>query len=218
MRARIPALCALLLAAGLVPGAAAQGQEKAQTLELSLDDAVERALDANVDIAVSRYDPEIAAQSVISAEGFYDPFLFSNVSHRSTDTKGTNFFSGGDAVNTKSDVWNFGAALPVKTGGQIDVTWNNNRRDTNNVFTTFNPIYTAFISFNVTQPLLRNFKIDAPRRQLRLSKINRQISDIQFRQGVINAVATTKLFYYDLIYAISNLNAADVVQLSGYYY
>ena len=209
MRARIPALCALLLALGLAPGATARGQEEQPTLRLSLDEAVERALDANVDIAVSRFDPEIAAQSVISAEGFYDPFLFANVSHESTDTKGTNFFSGGDAVNTKTDVWNFGAAVPVKTGGQLDVTWNNRRSDTNNIFTSFNPTYRAFVSLNVTQPLLRNFKIDGPRRQLKLSKINRRISDIQFRQGVINAVATTKLYYYDLIYAIDNLQAAN---------
>jgi outer membrane protein len=112
-------------------------------------------------------------------------------------------------INTKTQVWNFGASLPVKTGGQFDVTWNNNRRDSNNIFTSFNPIYNAFLSIEVTQPLLRNLKIDAPRRQLKLSKINRQISDIQFRQSVINTVATTKLYYYDLIYAIDNLRAAN---------
>ena len=61
----------------------------------------------------------------------------------------------------------------------------------------------------MTQPLFKNFKIDAPRRQLRLSKINRNISDIAFRQGVINAVATTKLVYYDLVYSIKNLEAAQ---------
>ena len=208
MRARIPALCALLLAVGLVPGAAAQEHE-GPTLELSLDDAVEQALEGNIDIAVSRYDPEIAAQGVISAEGFYDPFLFANVDHDSTDTKGTNFFSGGDIVNTKRQLWNIGAAIPVKTGGQFDIAWNNRRSDTNNSFTIFNPIYATGISVGVTQPLLKNFKIDAPRRQLRLSKINRNISDIAFRQGVINAVATTKLVYYDLIYAINNLEAAQ---------
>jgi outer membrane protein len=208
MRARIPALCALLLAVGLVPGAAAQEHE-GPTLELSLDDAVEQALEGNIDIAVSRYDPEIAAQSVISAEGFYDPFLFANVDHDSTDTKGTNFFSGGDVVNTKRQLWNIGASIPVKTGGQFDIAWRNRKSDTTNSFTTFNPIYATGISFGVTQPLLKNFKIDAPRRQLRLSKINRNISDIAFRQGVINAVATTKLVYYDLVYAIKNLEAAQ---------
>jgi outer membrane protein len=209
MRARIPAPCTLLLALGLVPGAPAQSQDEPKTLSLSLDEAVERALENNVDIAVERFNPEIAAQSVVSAEGYYDPFLFSNLQHSSTDTKGTSSLSGGDVINTKTQVWNFGAGLPVKTGAQLDITWNNNRRDSNNIFTSFNPIYNSFLSLSVTQPLLRNFKIDTPRRQLRLSKINREISDIDFRQSVINTVATTKLYYYDLIYAIDNLRAAN---------
>jgi outer membrane protein len=209
MRARIPAPCALLLALGLVPGAWAQNQDESTTLELSLDEAVERALDNNVDIAVERFNPEIAAQSVLSAEGYYDPFVFSNLEHSSTDTKGTSSLSGGEVINTKAQVWNFGASLPVKTGAQFDISWNNNRRDSNNIFTSFNPVFNSFLSFNVTQPLLRNFKIDTPRRQLRLSKINRQITDIEFRQSVINTVAQTKLYYYDLIYAIDNLRAAN---------
>jgi outer membrane protein TolC len=209
MRARIPALGASLLALALIPGAAAQEQPAQQTLRLSLDEAVEQALDKNVDIAVEQYNPEIAAQGVISAEGYYDPSLFANLDYNSTDSKGTNFFSGGDVVNTKNQVWDFGTALPVKTGGQVEVSWANQRSDTNNAFTTFNPIYRSFIQLNITQPLLRNFSIDAPRRQLKLSKINRQISDIQFRQEVIGVVATTKLYYYDLVYAIDNLRAAN---------
>ncbi|MCG6923358.1 MAG: TolC family protein [Acidobacteria bacterium] len=208
MRARITALSALLAALALVPGAA-RAQEPTQTLRLSLDDAVERALENNVDIKVERYNPEIAAQSVISAEGYYVPFTFANGEYGSTDSKGTNFFSGGDVVNTKNQVWNFGVGLPVKTGGEIDVNWTNRRSDTNNAFTTYNPIYRVGISINVTQPLLRNFTIDAPRRQLKLSRINRQISDIQFRQSVINTVATTKQYYYDLVYAIDNLGAVQ---------
>ena len=215
MRSRIPALCALLLSIALVPAGAAQAQEESNILRLSLDDAVEQALDQNVDVKVDQYNPEIAAESVIAADGYYVPFLFANVDYNSTDSKGTNFFSGGDVVNTKNQIWNVGARLPVKTGGDVEVRWNNRRSDTNNSFTSFNPIYTSFISLGITQPLLQNFKIDAPRRQLKLSRINRQISDIQFRQTVINTVATTKLYYYDLVYAIDNLRAAkDSLELA----
>jgi outer membrane protein TolC len=209
MRARIPALFTLLLGIGFATAAAAQDVEANQTLRLSLDDAVEQALENNVDIKVEEYNPEIAAQSVISAEGYYVPFVFSNLDYGSTDSKGTNFFSGGDVVNTKNQVWDFGAALPVKTGGDVEVRWSNRRSDTNNAFTTFNPIYRVGININVTQPLLRNLQIDVNRRQLKLSRINRQISDIQFRQSVINTVATTKQYYYDLVYAIDNLRAAQ---------
>jgi len=206
MRARIRALFAVGIALGLVPGAAAQ--DETETLRLTLDEAVERALQSNASIAVERYNPEISAQDVRSAEGYYDPLFFANLSRNSTDTKATNIFAGGDVVNSKSNVWNFGVNTPIKTGAEVELAFNNNKRETDNQFVTFNPTYNSFLSVAISQPLLRNFKIDAPRQQLRLAKINRDISDIEFRQAIINTVADVKFNYYDLIYAIDNLEAA----------
>jgi len=208
MRARIRAPFALLLAVLLVPAALATGQER-PTLQLSLDEAVQRALENNVDIAVDRYNPELSVQNVRSAEGYYDPFLFSTLTHTSADTKGTSSISGGTAVNSKQNVWNFGVSLPVQTGADFTVTFNNNKRDSNSNLTSFNPIYNSNLSLSLTQPLLKNFKVDAPRTQLRLTKKSREITDVQFRQTVINTVATVKINYWELIYAIDNLGAAQ---------
>jgi outer membrane protein TolC len=179
------------------------------TLSLSLDEAVARALENNADIAVERFNPELSAQDVRGAEGYYDPFLFATLSKSSTDTKGTNLFSGGAAVNTKTDLWNFGVQQEIQTGASLSVGFNNNKRDTNNVFSTFNPVYNSNLSFNLTQPLLKNFGIDAPRLNLKIAKKSREITDVQFRQTVINTVAVVKGYYYELLYAIDNLTAAQ---------
>ena len=208
MRARIRAPFALLLTLLLVPAALTIAQER-PTLQLSLDEAVQRALENNVDIAVDRYNPELSVQNVRSAEGYYDPFLFSTLTHSSADTKGTSSISGGTAVNSKQNVWNFGVSLPVQTGADFSVTFNNNKRDSNSNLTSFNPIYNSNLSLSLTQPLLKNFKVDAPRTQLRLTKKSREITDVQFRQTVINTVATVKINYWELIYAIDNLGAAQ---------
>jgi outer membrane protein TolC len=223
MRARIRASFVLLLAVALTvpaaaPVAAAQAPPDAPAdtqpaatgaeLRLTLDEAVQRGLENNSDVAVARYDPEISAQNVFSARGYYDPYLFANLSHSSTDTKGTSAFSGGTAVNTKRDLWNVGLGIPIQTGASFSLAFNNNKQDTNNVFSTFNPVYNSSLSISLTQPLLRNFKLDSPRYQLRLAKKNREISDVQFRQTIVNTVATVKGYYYDLIYAFDNLEAA----------
>jgi outer membrane protein len=224
MRARIRALLAMWAVAGLVipapasaqapqePSATAPAQPKfaapqGGTLPLSLDEAVARALENNVDIQVERYNPELAAENVRGAEGYYDPFLFSTLTKSSTDTKGTNAFSGGEAVNTKTGLWDFGVQQQLPTGGVFNVAFNNNKRDTNNTFSTFNPVYNSFLSLNLTQPLLQNFKTNAARTQIKLAKKNREITDVQFRQSVINTIATVKGFYYDLLFAIDNLAA-----------
>jgi outer membrane protein TolC len=219
MRARIRALSAVLAILGLVAPQGAVAQEPAApapagvppggTLPLSLDEAVARAMENNVDIAVQRYNPELSVQNVRAAEGYYDPFLFSTLTHTSSDTKGTSAISGGQIVNSKVDVWNFGLGLPVKTGADISVAFNNNKRDTNNILSSFNPVFNSNLSLSLTQPLLRDFKIDAPRQALRVAKKNREITDVEFRQSVVNALATVKGYYYELLFAIDNLVAAQ---------
>jgi outer membrane protein TolC len=174
---------------------------------LSLEDAVKRALDNNLDIAVDRYNPTASAEGVRQALGAYDPLFTGVLSTGSQDSPATNAFSGGAKVTTDTKIWNFGVTQYLPTGGSFNLTFNSNKSDTNSVFTSFNPTYTSFFSLNLTQPLLRNLKLDFSREQIRVAKKNRDISDVQFRQTVINTVASTKQGYYDLIAAIDNLDA-----------
>ena len=82
MRARIRALSAVLAILGLVAPTGAVAQEPTAapaspqasvppgvTLQLSLDEAVARAMENNVDIAVQQFNPELSAQNVRAAEG-----------------------------------------------------------------------------------------------------------------------------------------------------
>jgi outer membrane protein TolC len=178
------------------------------TLSLSLDEAVARALENNSDLAVERFNPELSALDVRAASGYYDPFVFAQLSKNSADIEGTNLFAGGETITNKQDVWNFGVQQELPTGGSFSVGFDNNRRNTTNVFSTFNPVFDSGLNFNLAQPLLRGLRIDAPRLNIKITKKNREISDVQFRQSVINTVAATKQFYYVLLYAIDNLAAA----------
>jgi outer membrane protein len=219
MRRHFRALAALALSAVLARPAAGQDAAAASaakppdspdrpTLELSLDEAVKRALENNADIAVARFDPEASAQSVKSAQGYYDPFASSTLSKSSSDSPQTNFFSGGQSVTSKTTVWNFGINEYLPTGANVNLAFNNNKADSNSVFNTFNPTFSSSLTASISQPLLRNFRLDAGRAQIRIAKKNREISDVQFRQTVINTVANVKALYYNLIYAIDNLGAA----------
>lgn len=225
MRARIRALVAIWAGFGLLTPAPAAAQATPGTsvtasaqqfaapqggsLSLSLDEAVARALENNAGLAVERFNPELSAQDVRSREGYYDPFLFTTLNTSSVDTKGTNLFAGGATVTTETGTWNLGAQQELQTGGRLSLAFNNNRRDTNNLFSTFNPVYNSSLTFNAVQPLLKNFKIDAPRLSLKISKKNREITDVQFRQEIINTVAVVKGYYYELLYAIDAMAAAQ---------
>jgi outer membrane protein TolC len=225
MRARIRASFALLVAVALVlPGPAlAQAAQTAvqaspapaaapagETLQLTLDEAVKRALENNADLAVARYNPELSQQSVLGAQGAFDPVVYSTLSKSSQDTEGTTALAGGNVVNTQQDVWNFGTSVPLRpTGGTFTVDFNNFKRDTDNAFTTLNPLYSSNLSIGLDQPLLRNFRIDASRNQLRIAKKNREISDVQFKESILTTTAQVKIYYYQLIYSIDALAAAQ---------
>jgi outer membrane protein TolC len=196
----------LLTSLGASP-APAQDEPQRPVLELSIEEAVERALESNVDLAVERLSPEIAAESLRSAKGSYDPFVQAVTDHNDRTTPASNAFTGGDQVTQVTKNWSLAAGILFKTGGDLSVSWNNSQTDTDSVFSTFNPSYNSGFNINLSQPLLRDLKIDSPRQQLRVSKNNLAISDIQFKQTVTNVVANVRLLYYDLIFAADNLQA-----------
>ena len=57
------------------------------------------------------------------------------------------------------------------------------------------------MTLQYTQPLLRGFRTDSRRTQLVVSRINRDISDIDIEETVVNTLADVSLAYWDLVYA-----------------
>jgi HAE1 family hydrophobic/amphiphilic exporter-1 len=57
----------------------------------------------------------------------------------------------------------------------------------------------------VTQPLFRGRRIDSPRRTIEIAKKNIELTETQFIQRTIETVATVEKSYWDLTYALRNL-------------
>lgn len=176
-------------------------------LQLSLQDVVARALENNVDIAVERFNPQASEQNVRELQGFYEPLLFSTLLQNSRSDPARNVFAGAASVNTRTTTYDFGARKELQTGGNLRLDFTNSRASTNSVFSSFNPSFGANFNAQLTQPLFRGFRIDPTRYQIRVARNNRQISDVQFRQTVVNTVANVRQLYNDLLYAIDNLEA-----------
>jgi outer membrane protein TolC len=177
------------------------------TLALSLQETVARALENNADIAVDRLNPEMSAENVRELRAVYEPVAFSTITQNSRTTPAGNVFAGADNVNTDTLTYNFGATQNLPTGANLRLDFNNDRQDTNSIFETFNPSFGSVLTLNLQQPLLRNFRIDPDRYQIHVAQRNRDISETQFKQTVLNTTASVKQRYYDLIYSIDNLEA-----------
>jgi outer membrane protein len=211
MRRSISALGILLLGvySGVGVPASAQDPAVAQdrpTLELSLDEVVQRALENNANLAVLRFDPVLSRQDVERLEGYYEPLLSATLDRTKTTLLPRDRFTPEATITGYT--WDFGLNQPLLTGGTVALDFNNSRRASGSPFASFSPSFESSLTASLRQPLLRNFRIDFNRQQIRIAKKSAEISDVQFRQSVVATVATVKEVYYDLISAIDSLDAA----------
>ena len=79
---------------------------------------------------------------------------------------------------------------------------------TTNNFANYNPTMNANFGVTYTQPLLRGFTIDGTRQQLRVTAINRDISEIQLKGTLATTVANVRNAYWELVFGVQAVDVA----------
>ena len=181
-------------------------------VSLTIEDAVKLALDKNLDIVVQRLNPEINDLSIATARAAFFPSLTSTVLTQGTTTPSTNSIAGGAAaapVTQDASNWNGGLALNLRWGGgNYNLTLNNTRSTSTSTVNLYNPSYQPLWSAQFTQPLLRNFRTDNNRQQLQVTKLNRDISDVQLKATITNTVSNVRNAYWDYVFAVQSVDVA----------
>ena len=175
--------------------------------DLTLDDVIQRALERNLDIAVERINPQVFDLTLAQQNAFYRPTVGLNLNSSSRTNPSSTQLDGGDV--TETDTANLDVSLnqPVKWGGgSLSIGFDNNRQETTNAFSSFNPGYRSSFVSQYTQPLLKGFHTDNNRSQLQVTRINRDISDIDLRQIITNTVADVENAYWELLYAVASVD------------
>ena len=181
-------------------------------VELTLDNAVERALDRNLDLAVERLSPQTYDFSLAALDATFHPNLVSTFGLRSQTSFTRSQTAGGDILSTDTLTGNNGVQQNLKWGGgSYAIGFNNNRQEQSDLFATRNPVLNSSLTAAFSQPLLRNFRTDAVRTQLKITKINQEMSETSLRATVVRTVANVRNAYWDLVFAIQ---AEEVAQNS----
>ena len=192
----------------LAQTATSSAQPPPLTRRLSLEDVVRLALDQNLGIKVERYNPQIQDLSVAQARGLWTPILSSTFQGNRSNTPSTNIFAGGLTSIIDSGVTTgVGVSQALKTGANYALGWSGARTTSTNPFNSYNPLISSGVTFSITQPLLRNFKIDTIRQQLETSMKDRDASDLDLLAAITQTTRDVKNAYWDLTYQIDNLNA-----------
>jgi len=190
------------------PAPGGQNSRSGPVRQLSADEAVGLALEQNLGIQIQRFNPQIQDIAISQAKAFWVPQLTSSLTNNSQDSPPTSLFSGGagkivDARFTTV----FGVNQVLPTGGNYSLGWNSYRATSTNIFNSFDPLLSSNLSFNATQPLLKNFKIDSVRQQLETTKKDRDSADLQLASTVALTTRNVKNAYWELAFQIDNLKA-----------
>jgi len=124
------------------------------------------------------------------------------------DTPASSFLSGGaNGAVRQADVTGTLRleGLAPKGGGNYRLDFSSIRSTTSNQFAALNPQYPTALTFNFTQPLLRGLRTDNSRRQIEIAKKNLSLTDAQFRQRAIETITNVQRSYWDLVFALRNL-------------
>jgi HAE1 family hydrophobic/amphiphilic exporter-1 len=182
------------------------------TFKMTREDAIRLAVENNPDLAVARYDPQISQTQVAAAKGFFTPNVLSGVQRNSALDPPVNLFGSDQGTNT--DFWSTNVGVNQQLpwgGGSYVFNWDSSRTTTDSLITSFNPALASSVQLAFSQPLLRDFKIDAPRAAVEVAKTNRLIADTQLREQLISTSADAERAYW--LY-VSALALVDVQQRS----
>ncbi len=176
--------------------------------QLSLPDAIEAAINNNLDVEIERLNVDLAEEEVRAAQGAFDLTFAYAPGVEDLHQPVSSVLQGGASgiVNDRYLTNDFlvRQKLP-STGGQVSFRFDNTRQSTDNAFVTLSPYFQSQLLLEFSQPLLKGRRIDPERSEIRVRQANVTISQQAFEARVIEVVTAVQRAYWDLVYARRDL-------------
>jgi outer membrane protein len=191
-----------------LPSLVRVGVTGTDTLSLTLNEAIRRALENNNDIEIARADVRLAEQTLNALNGVFDPiFTFTPEVNYSVRPVANIFGGAGNGGTVSTTDYNNDLAVNKqfgKGGGNFTYFFNNTRETTSANSTSLNPFYSSAQGIQFNQPLWRNRSIDRNRQQIRIQRKRLEQTDADFRLRTINIISQVQSAYWDLVFALRN--------------
>jgi outer membrane protein TolC len=178
--------------------------QQEETLSLTLEECVIRALKDNLNVAVEVINPELADTSLTKAKETFMPRLDIGFGNERIANPSSWWLEQADTVINKDMNYSATIVQQIPTGGNFSLSLYNNRYETNSGFQVINPRYGSTLRFGLTQPLLKNFGFKVSRREIIVARNNLDISINQFEKTLIDTIYRVEEAYWFLVYAIED--------------
>ena len=184
------------------------------------DDLIQKALTNNLDILISRIQPQQDQFSLNGLYSAYEPAIGVSATHNYNESPGGLFAEiGYEFQPITQRINNYQLGLGGAGGGNVLTPWGTSYSITGPVSqqnqTGYPQIYTASPQVSLSQPLLKNAWIDNTRLQIAVSKKQLKIDQLALRLQIMTVVNNVKAAYYTLISDRENVKVEEsAVQLA----
>jgi outer membrane protein len=170
----------------------------ADTLHLTLADAVLMALDNNPDLLIQRLEPSVAETYAAEQQAAFDPVLTASATRSKTETRR---FLGSQPepfeLTTETKQYDVGISEGLPTGTTVSV----GASVGGTTSSIYEPQYSGNVALTVTQSLLRGFGFGANLASLRRARLDVAISRAELKGLAESVLANTEQAYWALYLA-----------------
>lgn len=164
------------------------------SLELSLQDVTNIALENSLDIQIAKFDAYISRLSLRKEKSIFDTFLNAEISFQRDKKMQTTTVFG---TESKQHEFSFGLEKKIFTGTTIFLDVGGTKKRTNSTFSTLNPYNEALLELSITQELGKNFFGLADRSKIKITKIDIENSDFSSLDDIEAALAEVQESYWN---------------------
>ncbi|MBC8000976.1 MAG: TolC family protein, partial [Opitutaceae bacterium] len=209
MRLQKLVLGALVATTASMPGSAQTAAKAPNVRTLTLQECIQLALQHNLALQISRIDPQRSFYNLEGSYEVYDPTLTGAYNYQNR-TSPSGVIPGSSvplpASKSKTDDFSLGlgGTIPLDTGLQYDLAGGASYQ---------RPLsgaeYSADVGVSLSQPLLRNFRIDSSRLSILVAKKDLKISELSLARDVMTVVTDVEKVYYELIAAEESVKVQE---------
>ena len=177
-----------------------------ETLPLTLKETIETVLNNNINISVQSYNSQINEQSIFENEAEFDPSLDIQLGIREENRQSATTSALSDPKRRNKNLdWDLSLTQKFVTGGDYELSMDNNKGETSSSFASLNPVYSSEFALTITQPLLKNFGVDLNKRKIYISHNDQKISNHKFKETIIDTLTEAENIYWDLVFSLEDL-------------
>ncbi len=181
-------------------------------LRLTLQDAVILTLTNNSNVRLQELNIESAKYALLGAHSPFDPLVQGSFNAQRTISQVFSTLSGaptlGTPLSTLNQFTQVNYSQTLETGTNFQANFNVTKLSSNSTFNFYNPSFSSFLSFQFTQPLLRNRWLFANRAPLLIARRNLRGSRAMFEVQVSNTIQIVINQYWNVVQARGNLEVA----------